>query len=505
MAIDSVILSVKTAIDSETAPTEQIASLDLANIAVATRSDPVSRESVIRFNMGTASAHLQTLPTSSLHLGQIDKAHSSPNRHTLALFEQRGLDLSLMTSQDNVVTRLSVASNDFRLVSAALPSAIAAAHVWQGQIKVFDQLSTPRTSADLIKSIIRPSVLDRPEFSDLRAIFANEPRYNLHVDDARHIRANHGWRVLAQLRVLCATLQDQGQLDLEHIHDKSVIKGDGGSAKSIPERLGSLDWYYFQPPIETTKQQHFFKSAFTDRTTDAKDEKNSDTPRTKTFIVTSDIISVRHHDRHLGSKGIGNNTVFITGLSAGATIIEPSFTARGSGKVFVGVRSIGVDVGDAIFGLLRVIPVSHGAEAQTPHAIGDKVPVMAPSNLLIDVHLAGGGIDVSAGGLKMTAIVEKLHSSVKRQDWRPEAGFTTSVSATYHKASIKLVSLASKPGRIVEYPVLDTSTQMFRMFLSTDKLENKIMLGLEEMNFETKAQLGMFLSYVQQWRDLYHA
>lgn len=442
----------------------------------------------------TFEASLSTTP--AVHLGHADPRYNGP--HTpLARFEDRGLSLKFVKQPQHTIIRIGSSAMDARLVTASLDSVLATAHVWSSAIDRIDLGPTQDAASSLISAMLSPDALLSDAYTELRPIFASVKSSPLHKEDERNIRLNHGWRILSQLRVVYSAMQATS---------KSLPPAAPlGDIKELCERLGGLDWFE-ESAYALTLNQPFVQQIVGDSA--ARRSASS-----MSIIFTSDILSLRHYDRLLGQQSLGVSSVVVTGVSAGVTSVTASEAGSPANeyRVFGAVKSIGIDIRDSILALVQSIMANKPARTHTKASPTDTGPPAGNGvalKMTCDIHLGSGGIDLTAGGVRMTAIINHLHSIVVHAP-TPSAD-VSSIVVTYETSSLTMLALAQQAGKR-DYPVLDMTTHALRSVFSLDAGHGdedrkvRALVGLSSLTFETKAQLRSFLFYVHEWKDKYQA
>ena len=427
---------------------------------------------------------------SMVHLAQVDPRYKSVNTSLLRL-EQRGAAIDLTTRGSNAVMRLHSAAADIRFVTATLECTLSTAKIWAESIGRVDFGPKRFDTSLLIRGLVRPEIIERREFTELRPIFASVKSSPLHKEDDRNIRLNHGWRVLSQLRVLHAAVENA---------NVNVFGDSAQGVEAFCERLGGLDWFG-ESAYALTLNQPFVQQVIAEMDGGETGQNKSGE---RTITLSSDIFSIRHYDRLLGEKRLGVSSLVVTGVAV-AAVIRPGYEAA-EYRVFGAIKSVGIDLRDSLFSLAKSIPLTKTAAPGPPPKSQESQP-SGPIKLVFDIHLASGGIDITAGGLRLTTIVGKLHLVGLHDAFSVRT--PTSILLTYDRTTFALLALANTVHKR-DYPVIGASTDGLRVVMTRQSgtasaSRVRVLVGLQSLQIETKAQLRSFLTYVQEWKDKHQA
>jgi hypothetical protein len=493
--VPSVVLRIHTDLDKDS--TSQVR-LQLSDTALLLRNSEATGMAMT-VKMATLAvgldANMHVAP--AVHLGHVDPRYDGAQT-PLMRYENRGVSANIVKASNQTVVRIDSAATDARLVSTTLEIAQQTIARWTDTITRIDVGSPPDDAAQLICGIIHPDVTEMEQYLESRPIFASVKSSPLHKEDERNIRLNHGWRILSQLRMLYPAMQARSKrlLASKRMLDK----------EELCDRLGRLDWFE-ESAYALTLNQPFVQQIVT--SLDQGEPIHTASSGSTSVIVASDILSLRHHDRLLGGISLGVSSIVVTGLSGGVVM-----EAMGGGqnvqrqhRYFGAIKSVGVDIRDSLLGLARNAPISTTKRGKPTVPQPEQQAHLGPQ-ILCDVHIGSFGVDITAGGLRMTTIIDRLHTMA----WhRPHlSAESSSLIVTYDKTSFNLLALGGNTGR-PDYPVIEFATSSFRTVVtSTKQLDSpkrhlRVLVGLQNLTFETKAQLRSFLVYVHEWKDEHQA
>lgn len=424
--------------------------------------------------------------------------------HPVLQLDQLGLHVGYDVGPEARQVRVLTDSTDLKIVSSVLGTVKQTAELWQKGLAAATSAETLPPLASLLSAIVQAAghvVENSPQ-----PAFVSELTYELHVDDDRNIRRDHGWRVLARLRqIMLFSSVDETSTPIER--------------DELISALSRLDWVPDDNNEDLTRSLPFVRKAL-DLPSTPSMEKSNDTSLTQAAFVSIDNLVIRHYDFLLGTSRVGSTFLRIGTSSVGGQRIRLPGQADTEDSAIIAIGSVDAVIQDSIFPIIRQIQthiISQSSNPTPPPSSPTKPISKANTSLLVSGHFGSADLSVVAGGLKLRTVISDTTGSMKNVQREQKRNGNSSLMIVKNDANLALEKAEvilwqpSDGDGVPDREVIVAVAMGVKAILNSEESskrssvkESRVMLALDSVTFDSRPTLRRALDFAQVWQEKHY-
>lgn len=475
-----------------------------------------STKSILEATVGvgalTLTAYRNGAPAGSLALSDIPDVPvpAEPKHNKLLPYTcARALDLGVTVHQEpeSLTIQSKVTALEVHSATPGVPVISNILDIWMPVIKSLPKSPEKNTAEALLYDILTQAITTSTSLS--LPSFMYEASYGLHLDDQRNIRRDVGWGAIQRLRYWMRQMDQQGQFQ------PNVIRPSGPSmAKTIVMDLAKVDDGFGQT-VETVANIPFLTKVLS-KDLQAAGCAPPPTPNQIGVYVRLERGEVRHYGRQLQTDNIAWSMIKIEAASVAyanlKTYVEnlPLSNVRS----VISVRNIEFDLKDSSFAANEAIIRHIDAHRKEIKELKVVEAVEGASTVVIDVHLDRFKSGLTFGGMRGETSLDHGQVAVTLERRCSNANNCTleleQRTCIFNCAALESVLAKcpddprdeSAPVPIITAALRGIKAGMATNFNSQDHLLSfqRVLVGLESLDFDSRPQLKHFYEFVQDWR-----
>lgn len=500
---------------------DTIVKFDITSCSSRVLSTPIvdSAKSVLQTTIAVGALDLTTYrngaPKDSLALSDIPDVpvptESRRNRiqpYTYA----RALDLGVTVNKDseNVCVQSKVTSLEVHSATPGVPVISYVLDIWSPTFKRLPTSNMPNTSEALLYDITTQAVSTGTSLS--LPSFMYEASYGLHLDDQRNIRRDMGWGALQSLRYWMRQMQQHGQL-----HPNVIRPSGPDMAKRIVYDLAKVEEGFGLTPESVAVIPFLDKVLGKDL--QAAGCSPPPVPSMVSVFTSFERAELRHYGRQLQTNAIAWSLVRLESGSVAFTNLRTWVETLPLSNVrsVISVRYIEIDLKDSSFAANEAIIRHIDTHRKEIKELKVVQTVEGASTVVLDVHLdrfAGG---LTFGGMRGSTTLDHGQIAItldrscrNMKDCTLELKQRTCIlNCTALEAMLARCPDDPRDASPVR-PMITTSLTGIKAGMATnlDSRDHRlsfqrILVGLEKLDFNSRPQMKHFYEFVQDWRRDY--
>ncbi|WWC90151.1 uncharacterized protein L201_005084 [Kwoniella dendrophila CBS 6074] len=443
-----------------------------------------------------------TSPISDISLREVAELNvTEPGGVPMFKAAMEDFEIAVHSSQ-GIRIHAKTAKTRFDAVTPAIETIRTLTQPWQ---KAITHIQTRKplavSDAHVLYTILQKAIVHG--YHDNSPAFGSEAGYGLHVPDARNIRWQSGWWILARFREwyrrlpVEQTIQEELQLDQ--------------MANYIMTQLGRIDEVHGAPSV--IRQQHFMKTVFGPHILEPLDVENKKKETALDLFIYSENLKISHYGYMLGSRNIASSSITVNKASIGGseTTGKADDNPVTQYQAVIAIQEVQCEMKDSLIGLVKT-----GLEymPEITNKQDPEIPSSSDRNLVIILDGQVGNVDVnvSGGGLRLHYGIEGLHlTRLSRQSSRQtHKSSKETLTATCRIMELSLLQTEDNQDqydrsadRIIVSLRTEALNALFNNRHTTRKAQlpgSKLVLGLKLVEFDSRPQLRAFYAFVQTWK-----
>lgn len=461
----------------------------------------------------TLTAYRNGAPPGSLALSDIpdvpvptEPKHNKLLPYTLA----RALDFGVTLHQEpeSVTIQSKVTALEVHSATPGVPVISNILDLWMPVIKNLPKSDLPNTTEWLLYDILTQAIATGTSLS--LPAFMYEASYGLHLDDQRNIRRDVGWGFIQRLRYWMRQMEQHGQMR------PNVLRPGGPSmAKTIVVDLAKVDDGFGQT-AETIADIPFLSKVLGKDLQAAGCAPPAIPSQLSVFIRLEDG-EVRHYGRQLQTDAIAWSKVKIEAASVAYANLKTWVQNMPLSNVrsVISVRSIDFDLKDSSFAANEAIIRHIDEHRKEIKELKVVEAVEGASTVVIDVHLDNFRAGLTFGGMRGETCLKngQVAVTMERSCRNGNEGSLQLEQRTciFNCAALDNV-LAKFPDdphddHTAPVPMITSALHGIKAGIATNfnSQDNslsfqRILVGLETLDFDSRPQLKHFYEFLQEWR-----